>query len=288
MVLAVFKKVHDELINTDGVIGISIGKVKWEGDTQIGIIVDLLKTVDINKQLFIYILPSGIPKTVPYQIVSKNYAKACYSVNISGKVMNISNVDNFGTLCIPIRRNNKIYLLTCYHVVKHKNHEWEDFYQIGEETIVYETTNIKLGILKNAWFNLYYDVALIEPFPEIEIDKTINGVLVNKSRYISHEDTNILKVKIKGAQTRRIVDGTIVSVHNTQIIDYGNRTFEKRDLIGISNDRNKVVESGDSGSLVFTEDGYAIGMIIATDDSVSYAIPINDLLKEFNLNLIIL
>lgn len=281
IIRSVMDKNKEALLKTDGVHGISMGMISTNGQNELGIIINASSRDNIDPSLLTYLLPNGEQKTVPYKINETGIAKI-HSINPPLKISNSNDIGTFGTLCCSVKNGNDIYMLTCYHVVKGKNHEWTKFEKNGYEIIDRKDTGKELGEIVQVRFDDYFDIALLKPYEGNDYESKMPQTAINSVRHIySYEN---LQVNILGARTKKVMTGKVDSLYACQSIDYGNgNIFNKSDLICISNNNSPVSQPGDSGALVYTDKGEAVGMIIAANDVQSFAIPMYDICKTFHL-----
>lgn len=162
-------------------------------------------------------------------------------------------------------KDNKNYIVTNYHVVR----DSKDIY-------VYNTDQKKVkGNLIN--YDKDFDIAIIS----IENKLNLKGIKLGNSD------------KIKIGQDIYVVGTPIdiqyISTLSKGVISYKNRDISIRTSYGNFNfnaiqiDAN--IDVGNSGSPLLTKDGKVIGIIFVKEESsntISFAIPINDIKKVLN------
>lgn len=288
----VFNREKKKVFDIEGVNGISISIINWNGENVKGIKITTEKPALIQKENFKYKMPSETDYQVPVSVIRSNVAQACSGGSFSAKISN-ENMTSYGTLCVSVMDDTgKTYFLSCFHVVKHKYHNWYNF-RTGSniEVVFHETDNI-LGEIYDTRFNDYMDAALITNNSQLKDSQIINRIgrtRINSVREVIQNDVNSLDIKMSGATTKEVKAGKIVGLKSTQKISYPglSNPVEMNDLIELKDDSydNPLVKKGDSGALIYTKKGEALGMVIATDDVQSYAIPLIRILKEFNVEL---
>lgn len=249
-------------------------------------------------QFYQYLLDDGTPQNIPIKIVvlAENDKIIAHGVDLSAKIFDISQPDNWGTLGVlvkPIDNNSsKRYLLTCCHnVVKpiRKISESES-HQIKVGTIDTKTTEI--GTVFKADRDHEMDAALVEI--DIEDKKITNSVPQmgnpQKPRQLLNKDAGNLTVFIYGAKSgvknKSVSKGVVTSIYNTIKVTYGNEEFTLINIIAISNNGKAISQSGDSGACILDSDNNVIGIVVAGNSQVTYALPITTLLTKLNVQLI--
>lgn len=113
--------------------------------------------------------------------------------------------------------------------------------------------------------------------------------------------TNEKRIIVQGLATAKIGDrvfkfgagsgmtyGEVTGIHSSIIIEKNGLKFYFEDAIMIhSNNDEGFASSGDSGAMVFREDGRILGMIFATNSIAAVLCPIEAILKELQCSLLI-
>lgn len=198
-----------------------------------------------------------------------------------------------GSLGLPVYRNNdkKQFILTCYHAVWNKDHNWDVFIPVGKEDVVSPLNGSAIGKIKFAFKNSDLDVALIEPNEDVRVDSSVPLLTSPKSiRSLDLSDKQkktILKIKSLSNHDQPTV-GYVHDIDVTANIKYPDGIYRKlNNLIHIKSfDNTPFSVSGDSGALVLDEWDYAVGIIVAGNDrNVSFAMPISTIFESLNLKL---
>ena len=217
------------------------------------------------------------------------------TINPSDEIANQNAYSNTlkGSVSYPVIRNSdkKTFIMTCYHAVWNKNHDWDIFIPIGKEKVVHPSNGTIIGEIKFAIKNSQLDVALIEP--ENNIDLSVNIPLLDLPK-------NIREVDEMDAMGKTIVKIKSITKNHTPSLGYisdldykvnikypdGNyRSLSKLILIK-PYDNSPFSIGGDSGSLVVDEWGYAVGIVVAGNESdITFAIPITTIFNSLNLNI---
>lgn len=250
-------------------------------------------------QFYQYLLDDGTPQNIPIKIIvlAENDKIIANSVDLSAKIFDISQPDNWGTLGLlvkPIDNNSdKRYLLTCCHnVVKpiRKISENEPS-QIKTGTIDASVTT-EIGTVFKADRDYEMDAALIEI--DAQNKKITNSVPQmgnpQKTRQLLNKDAGNVTAFIYGAKSgvdsKSISKGTVTSIYNTIKVTYGNEEFTLINTIAISNNGIAISQGGDSGACVLDSDNNVIGLVVAGNSQATYALPISTLLSKLNVQLV--
>jgi len=198
-----------------------------------------------------------------------------------------------GSFAYPMERKSdgKPFVLTCYHAVWNEKHDWDIFLPVGKEEVVHPESKTPIGTLKIAFKNSLLDVALVEPDSGLQLDNDIPMVTPPKAaRQVDITDKqNQTSVKIRsGIRKGEVGRGRIHDVNVKVNIRYPDGIV--RSLSGLMlirpYDNTPFSVGGDSGALVIDEWDYAVGLVVAGNESdTSFAIPITTVLDSLNLKL---
>jgi hypothetical protein len=181
---------------------------------------------------------------------------------------------------------NEEYFVSCYHVVKSPNHNWDNFQPIGNETIIdISDNNSSCGLIINAIRDDEVDIAIMKPINDYEINGTISGI---GTPYF----TRILNDYDKKQKTKVRMNGMVSGFNVGSVIDI-NLPVKITYIDGSINQLNKMIfiqalsngtfsQPGDSGSFIIDEYNYLIGVLVGGFQNVSYVIPINTIFKKTN------
>lgn len=189
---------------------------------------------------------------------------------------------------------NEPYFLSCYHVVKSPQHDW-NFSPVGNESILEFTTGNLCGQIVKAIRDDQIDAAIMRAVDDYQIMDGINGIGVpHFTRDINSDDKKYKTgVKMFGGLTQQLVGGYVMDINVPANIlyfkdDHSNNTEYHRleNLIYIkSNDPTPFSQGGDSGSMVIDEYNYLIGILLGGQGNISFVIPFSTIATRLNLKI---
>jgi hypothetical protein len=196
-----------------------------------------------------------------------------------------------GTICCKVRRTDqKVYLLTCSHVLT--NGSGRNLFGEIHKPI---SGIIAEGFDCNftwAVCNDDVDLAALQP----EADDFNYVISPKKERKLTPADMLSTKVKVVKQNGRVREDGMVVNFCSPRPIpiQYTDGKFNIRNLIILSKvtkvEENMVYATltipGDSGACVYDENDHPIGMIIAGNSKFSYAVAMPDILRKLEATII--
>jgi len=250
-------------------------------------------------QFYQYLLDDGTPHNIPIKIVvlADNDKIMAHSVDLSARVFDISQPDNWGTLGVIVKlldnNSDKRYLLTCCHnVVKPIRKISENEPNKIKTGTIDASVTTEIGTVFKADRDHEMDAALVEI--NIQDKRIINSVPQmgnpQKSRQLFNRDAGNATAFIYGAKSgvenKSVSKGVVTSIYNTIKVTYGNEEFTLINTIAISNNSKAVSQGGDSGACVLDSDNNVIGIVVAGNSQVTYALPITTLLSKLNVQLI--
>lgn len=285
----ILKKVYERekktIYNLDGVNGFNIETFIRKGEKVRGLVVTTSKPSLVNESRFTYHTAVQTKYQVPVQILKCTEAVSQSSLQPGLSISNNNNRSKYGSLCCIVKNGDgETFFTTCYHVAKHPHHSYFQFQTNGNEEIV-DQNGDHIGKLQQVNFSEDSDSALIKITGSAN-NITGNQHLVQTVRTLDENDEASLEVKMQGANG--LQTGIIYGIEAEQHIKFDglDKLVLKSGLISIGSIKGKSISvNGDSGGLVYTNDGEAVAMIIAGDKSRSYAIPITRMLDHFNVEL---
>jgi hypothetical protein len=296
------KKVFEEnkaiLKNIPNVIAVGMGH---DGETKYIEVITTSRDTHLIPNSFPYYLPNNTVRKIGVKVSSSSKIITQNSqITFGNNIINNSRPTFFGSygLAVKFKGNNdkSNLILSCYHVVIGKNHDFKAFRFQNEENIISTTGTKKteVGTIRNAVRNNLIDAAIIEVKKNLSIsNKLPNGVSINKTRNITYtEQFNNIPVRIYGFlnQSNNAM-GKIHSINNHATIEYTLPNGNKEDwdlygLIAISNNDKSISQHGDSGSPLLDNDNNIIGIVVAGSDIFTYAIPIQNIFDQLNIELL--
>lgn len=221
---------------------------------------------------------------VPTDVIVSNFALAIGPTDAGARVTSDGNQGEFGTLGMGVNLPllGKSMLLTCAHVVSKVQPP------ASQSNFVIDVNNRDIGLSSNLNSDLYrfdglFDVAILYPRDELTneergkftADLPIGVATPNRFGSVSSADLNRVVFKI-GANEPRVSKGFIDSVDHLPIpVSDPPGTPNLLDHILIRSTATPgenapagggFANRGDSGAMVFTEDGTIIGMVRAVYD----------------------
>lgn len=293
------KKVFDEnkaiLKNIAGVISVGIGH---NNDSHYIEVVTTSNDTHLIPQSFPYYLPNNAVRKIDVKVVVSNPIVTQGSLSFKSDLTNLVKPTNYGSYGLAVKfketKGNHKMLLTCYHVVIGMNHKYDDFKYINEEDIIspHNTTTV-VGSIRNGVRNSYIDAAIID-INGIEISNQLpDGKFIQKNKSLFTTERKNTDVKIYGYKTNSAqAAGKITGYKHDVTICYdlpdgsGTENWELKKLISISNNGKAISVGGDSGSAVLDSDNNIIGIVVAGNDTATYAIPIETIFEQLNIELI--
>jgi len=234
-------------------------------------------TDEVKRQLDTIFQREGIPIKI-----SENKPAARVKV---GKVSHVKEANYIGSVACGLRdANGNESVLTCAHVLLSGNFEPAKI----NEVPLNEQVNLTLHHEKKRaeWFYGFQDdtldIALVKPKERI----TPSGFTAHAP---SADDLGDL-VHFQGAVTENGL-GFLKAVDETWPILFENETtVNMRGLLKLAHTDfgtdTSIAVGGDSGSLIFDENKRALGIILASTDEFTYAIPMDTILNKVNQEII--
>ncbi len=298
MVKSVYDKHSDDLMSIDGVVSVTMGSFQQANEEVRGIKILAVKDVDVNPEKLFYELPNGNARLIPIKVERLEdgddfeVTTSIYPSDLIEREKQASE----GTYCLPVidKYSKEEYLLTCYHVVKQNGHDWSKFEDPGDTTA---EVSVKLsgsgtgsvsGRIHKGKVDSRVDSALVKLGTDsqyiLESQSNKHNIKVTSARRVFSLDDDRTKVNVYGATTDKLRKGIITGVGTIAEIKYSDGSqFELRDLFEIEKNGKTIVQKGDSGALVFTNGGVALGMIVATNSKKALAIPITTVFSEMKV-----
>jgi hypothetical protein len=293
MVKCTFDRKSSAIMSLEGVIGASCGSFVDKNDKEVyGIKIYTSKPELILENSFNYQMPNGNARIIPLNIIQQTGAATiCVSLKPSAKARHKLLSDK-GSVCFAVRSKDnpgEKYLLTCYHVVKGSSHSWESFYRSYNDNDKAILDESEEGDIYRGVRNREMDAALITMEDDWVFQNSIPEfqTKIKSSRPVYYFDDDKTTVNIYGAATKEKRTGTITGIGARYKISFNDHLppFEMVNLFEIQNNNRSIVVAGDSGSIVFTDKGEAVGMVVATTPTTTLAIPIETILTTWNLEL---
>ena len=199
----------------------------------------------------------------------------------TGVISNKSGRNGFGSLGCELERTDtgSKHLLSCWHVLKgDTNYSMPDTATIILDNVDKACADRWSGGISGTFD---YGIALYLPGvtpafndflrQKLQLQKDI------KVREMTREDIdNQIPVKYYNCLKQIVTTGVIYSDCDEIEIHYRDRVRTVKDILILTNDEEKAIsQPGNSGSIIFDENNFAIGMIISGDLNYTYAIKLS-------------
>ena len=251
--------------------------------------VQVCATKDLELEtLFVTNSKSGDKVKIPYVLKRVNGPAIPQGSILEKKltIYNDNNLEGSFSLVVDLGNPKEKFLLTCYHVVKHRNHDFHEFK--GNQNNIIKQESITIGELYKGEINSVIDAALVKLDSNINLQNFAKkSTEVASFKYRPKEND---QVSVFAQKTHYRYFAWIKAVYQTYTISYKDENgpdWELSYLFSISDyGPTSITHPGDSGGCVFKGDE-PIGMIVALEDYTQNAntlvIPLYKVFKEFNM-----
>lgn len=251
-----------------------------------------------------YYLPNNAVRKIPVQaFVSSKIITQNSQLTFGNNLINNTRPTSFGSYGLAVKfkesKDTPHLILSCYHVVIGKNHEFRAFRFQDEESIISDNksnnTKTEVGRIRNAVRNNVIDAAVVEVKNNLSISNQLpNGASINKTRTIRYEEQfNDIPVRIYGYLSQsNTAMGKIKSINNHATVEYtlpddgGKENWDLYGLIAITNNGQSISQPGDSGAALLDNENNVIGIIVGGSNVYTYAIPIQSIFDQLNIELL--
>ena len=271
----IFEKYAEKLLKLPGVESVDLGmKIRRKNSTrQFAIRVHVLQKIPQNLLKEDELIPEMI-EGIPTDIIVRNYvAGAADSSPLKGgqKIAPKTSPGSFGTVGIDVICNDQyVRLLTCAHVVSKQHPITHPISMVGTTLTSTETLKSYRSI-----YNNLVDCALIDPqlprheiigipyYPPLTIDRATADDIYYERSFLT-----------LGAVTGTVSTGVITSITSRpmRINDGIGTTIQNHIQIRPESPGNQFIARGDSGALLVSPDGRAVGLIRGVDESTGDAV----------------
>ncbi len=280
-----------EIMANPHVKGTSCGSFEKDGKMVYGIKIFASNPGGIPWKQFTYALPNGMLKAIPVLVIEQSdVARVSSQILPSDNASNRTR-DSIGSICFAVKETEapfRRFLLTCYHVVKGDRQFWEYFMPTGTDEDQVTIKHEIVGDIYKGLRNREMDAALISVAGPLDFRNSVPefNTAIRMARPVYDFDDDRTVVQIYGAATRQKRKGMITGVSARHKINFGEATpFEMVNLFEIQDNEKSIAIEGDSGALVFTEAGEALGMVVAVSDRTTLAIPLYTILANWKLQI---
>eukprot|EP00825_Cyclidium_porcatum_P052473 TRINITY_DN9958_c0_g2_i1.p1 TRINITY_DN9958_c0_g2~~TRINITY_DN9958_c0_g2_i1.p1 ORF type:complete len:369 (-),score=23.75 TRINITY_DN9958_c0_g2_i1:437-1543(-) len=252
-----------------------------------------------------------IPKKFPYAdlngklkqidvVIIKDFEPVLHAtiLNPGDRIMNqVPYPKNAGSLGGRVFHNatNDALFLTCYHVVKSPNQLWNNFNPKCAPNVVDNNVNIaSCGRIVFALRDMYLDVAVVQPAPDVVISDLVNGIGIPiHTRQLNGNDRFYhTRVKMFGMMSG-LKEGIIYDFGKSVELPYQadpvtpSHKHTLYNVIVIQGKNGQFFsQGGDSGSFIIDDHNYLIGILVGGYGNLSFAMPIETILTETNTKII--
>jgi hypothetical protein len=226
---------------------------------------------------------NGYP--INYYIVSSAKTHGFPNLDCGSEIGNISRANGFGTLGCFIRKKNsdRIYLLSCWHVLKSDPDWWGS---LGRPEVI-DVTGKEIARITDGTLANTFDVGIAmcrdtAPFKDLN-DKL--KITKDWREVKAADSTNEVAVHFCG----KISGHRKAVIYNHKVeksLKYpDNRNYLLTDLFSITvyDDQDNATSpstEGDSGAVVVDKDGSPLGILIGGDDKFSYVVKFSNFLAD--------
>lgn len=232
-------------------------------------------------------MASGLKVDVPVNIIiTGKYPVA--AVGAGGGIANKTKFFGAGTLggIVKDKVTGNKYILSCHHVLN-GDMNWKGLSKTKD--VIDPATGTVLGKLAFGFRSGEFDTALAK----IPANSTLsNAAIGNPSSIRAVVPLDAIKeteVSVLGAKTGKTMTGIVYNDSWSTKFEYPDGLWGLRDLIVLTkmdgNRQTTLTQGGDSGSLVIDKNNIVIGMIVGGDEKFSYAIKMNKIELEFDIQL---
>ncbi|MFM9952264.1 MAG: hypothetical protein ACKV1O_30310 [Saprospiraceae bacterium] len=245
-----------------------------------------------RQQIPAYLPISGGSKKVPVKVVPNLGMVQAHSR--PGQAVKLNGTTKYGAFGCIVKdyENPEYYILTCAHVVTERRCQ-VDMQEILDTAKIHVSPENNLPV-KKIIFDGGYDCALIGPVDLSKHSNKLSGSkMLKPPRSLSANDIGTsIYVEVNSSSLGRhggwLVhhckenEGKGIEVN----YDDGTKIFHGLIVAESVSLAYKLTDRGDSGAILYDEDGQALGMVIGGDAVFTYAIPIGDVLMELYAEII--
>jgi len=269
---------RDKIMKHEGVVSVA-RSYNLSGMPQIRVYFSTPETAAKFPNEVVWVDPkTGFSHHVPVEKVVSGPVVA-QSARVGGGLFNCANPGNSGTIgyVFKDKYSSALYVLSCYHVMR-TSHPWPSFRRTGQEAICYPGTSGKnqFATLSYGYRDSQLDVAYASIASSNDIDHdSLPPVTHSEEVGKRHAYAPVLiKGNVSGQVKGLIYETDVpVKVRYNDDPDHGFTNFFSICL----DDTTKLkcpTQLGDSGALVYDQNGAALGIIIGGSKSLAYAMKI--------------
>ncbi len=286
-----FVKKRNEILSAPGVVSATKAKDHY-GEPCIRVYFETRETAAAFDSPLPYTDAGGTEHMVPIEKIVSGATEA-QAGRAGDTVFNASVPNRTGTLGYYLKdpRTDQAYILSCYHVMR-ANHNWYGFAIINKEDIYTKNGGSynPIGYLDFGVLNDYLDVAIAKVSDQ-NLPVSQNSLL--NLHTVSPVKENMEGSYVKIASPRGTIQAQIFEYNVPEVSFNFNdpylTTHKLKNLFSLcipgSDGLQRPTQPGDSGALVYTDKGLALGIIIGANDILSYAIRMNIITDSLGLEI---
>ncbi len=289
-----YQDAKDQFLAMDNVKAVSL---KRDNDNLFYFELSVTQPVPVLPASYQHVLSNGTPQTIAIKIkvLTAGDEIRAHLIDLSEKVFDPLFPDEWGTLgCLTMSNDPNItdrYILTCCHNVVVPVSIAPKLTPLQHQASSGGQGLAGIGSVLKAIQDKDVDAALIKVDPSkfSQIANSLPGGIPKptRTRKLLNENVDKQKLFIYGAKSKK-QEGVLTSAYSTVKIKYKGVDSEQEmtDLLAISSNGKAISQPGDSGSLLMDDDFNLVGMLVAGNETTSYAMPIDRIFNRLKVQLI--
>lgn len=194
-------------------------------------------------------------------------------------------------------QGSEVYLLSCSHVLESNASYKSDnsiFLKSGQKSEAF--IKVAETVFPHTTEENYEPLCIANILEGVPVDSESMQTYIPTSEYVTDPFDYLGKSVRKLAGSGEIIEGRVEMVQvDNLLIHTGDNSVVMKDMIGVvSRPDQRFSAPGDSGSVVFTEDGRALGIIVASartgdpgkDRHITFVAPLSGFLQRHDLHLL--
>ena len=288
LISSLVSKYSKELMNVPGVRSVFKGMISLADETipciRVNVADEITKTLVETRIGEI----SGKIDEIPINVIVSGKPQTHHGP-FAGQISNKSGMNGTGSIgcVVQDKRNLRYNILSCWHVMKGDlNYDTDDTL-----TMIIDHEKQDLAIRWAGGIEQSYDFGFARCLP----GKTCNNDFLRSAldlgpfnfRQVTDKDINAqTEIRYYDSINGLVRKGRIYAWSSSVVITYPDKSRYIKDILVLTDDltgqEKTISQAGNSGSLIFDNDGAALGMIIAGDDMYSYAVKLSNIFNLFS------